>query len=289
MAEAPVRSLEDRLEDILGQRPAAVQPLTGGCISTVWRADTLAGTSVAVKEAAPGASLETEAWMLSYLRTHSALPVPQVLYGDATLLVMEYFENSGRLDDRSEVHAADLIAALHGNTADAFGLCRDTLIGSLHQPNPWTPDWSGFFRDQRLLQMAAACHDAGRLPSDIFRRIDALANRLDDLIPPPDAPCLIHGDLWDGNILTSGGRITGFIDPAIYYADPEIELAFTTLFNTFGSRFFDRYQEHRPIAEGFFDTRRLIYNLYPLLVHVYLFGAGYVAQVDTVLGRLKII
>ena len=107
MAEAPVRSLEDRLEDILGQRPAAVQPLTGGCISTVWRADTLAGTSVAVKEAAPAQSgdggLDAELFAHPFCRC----PYPRCSMATATLLVMEYFENSGRLDDRSEVHAAD--------------------------------------------------------------------------------------------------------------------------------------------------------------------------------------
>ena len=79
--------------------------------------------------------------------------------------------------------------------------------------------------------------------------------------------------------------IQPFIDPAIHYGDPEIELAFTTLFHTFGSHFFDRYREHRDIAPGFFETRRDLYNLYPLLVHVRLFGRPYVRDVDRTLKR----
>ncbi|MFQ5491862.1 MAG: fructosamine kinase family protein, partial [Phycisphaerae bacterium] len=89
-----------------------------------------------------------------------------------------------------------------------------------------------------------------------------------------------------GNVLALGGRITGFVDPALYYGDPEIELAFATLFGTFGRPFFDRYQEIRPLRPGFFDLRRDILNLYPLLVHVRLFGGGYVASVERILARL---
>ena len=96
---------------------------------------------------------------------------------------------------------------------------------------------------------------------------------------------LIHGDVWTTNVLARNGRVTGFIDPAIYYAHAEIELAFTTLFGTFDEDFLRRYEELRPIAPGFMEVRRDIYNLYPLLVHVRLFGGGYVASVESILHR----
>jgi fructosamine-3-kinase len=86
-------------------------------------------------------------------------------------------------------------------------------------------------------------------------------------------------------VLSKGGRIAGFVDPAIYYADAEIELAFSTLFSTFGEAFFKRYGEIRPLREGFFEERRDIYNLYPLLVHARLFGGSYAQSVDSVLTR----
>ena len=73
--------------------------------------------------------------------------------------------------------------------------------------------------------------------------------------------------------------------PAIYFADAEIELAFATLFNTFGDSFFARYSERRPLRPGFFEERRDLYNLYPLLVHVRLFGGGYVGAVERILDR----
>ena len=94
----------------------------------------------------------------------------------------------------------------------------------------------------------------------------------------------IHGDLWGGNVLVDGKGRCGFIDPAIYYADPEIDLAYSTLFGTFGERFFARYSEHRPLAPDF-GERRDLYNLYPLLFHVRLFGGSYVQSVRSTLRR----
>jgi fructosamine-3-kinase len=128
--------------------------------------------------------------------------------------------------------------------------------------------------------------DMGTLRRETYSRLEAFcADKLDTYIEEPDRPSLIHGDMWGGNVLCRDGRIAAFIDPAIYHADPEIELAFSTLFGTYGDRFFRRYDEHCPIRPGFFEARRDIYNLYPLLVHATLFGGHYASQVDGILRR----
>ncbi|MEX2535727.1 MAG: fructosamine kinase family protein [Trueperaceae bacterium] len=92
-------------------------------------------------------------------------------------------------------------------------------------------------------------------------------------------PGLVHGDVWSGNVLARNGRITAMLDPAIYFADPEVELAFIELFATFGEAFWERYGELRPIDPGYREVRRDVYQLYPLLVHTALFGGGYVRAV----------
>ena len=201
------------------------------------------------------------------------------------LLLMDYVESAGRLDRSAEVHAAELLAALHGIAGPAFGYERDTLIGPFVQPNPWSETWVPFFRDQRLLAMGRRARDSGKLPAQSFRDLETLCGKLERYIDEPAAPALLHGDLWDGNILVRDGRIAAFLDPAIYYGHPEIELAFTTLFGTFGEAFFARYGERRPIAPGFLEARRDLYNLYPLLVHTILFGGSYGASVDRILKR----
>jgi fructosamine-3-kinase len=138
------------------------------------------------------------------------------------------------------------------------------------------------------MHMARAAHDEGALGATLLSRIEKLAGKLDSILLEPARPSLIHGDMWGGNVLCRASRIAGFLDPAIYYADPEIELAFSTLFSTFGDAFFSRYRELREIRPGFVEERCAIYNLYPLLVHVRLFGGGYVGQVERTLSRFGV-
>jgi fructosamine-3-kinase len=272
------------VESATGRRPRRLAPLSGGCIAEIYKVE-LDGGGTVVAKVAPEGGLGVEAFMLDYLGRHSALPVPAVLHGTETLLLMEYVETSGGLDTDAQSHAAELLAALHGIGAEAFGFERDTVIGPLPQPNPRSERWGDFFRDHRLLHMGRVALERGRLPAAVFADLERFCARIERYIGEPAAPSLIHGDMWGGNVLTHGGRIAAFVDPAIYHADAEIELAFSTLFSTFGRPFFDRYRELRPIDPGFFEARRDIYNLYPLLVHTALFGGHYASAVARTLGR----
>lgn len=271
-----------QVEAALGARIAAAERLGGGQIAEVWRARLDDRRSVVVKS---GHGLAVEAWMLRYLKAHTAAPVPEIYVAEDELLVMDYLANDGALEAGAEAHLGDIVAALHGIEGGQFGFERDTLIGGLPQPNPAAEEWLPFFRDRRLLAMARTALDAGRLPPSLMARIERLAGNLARWIRNDARPALIHGDLWGGNILSHGPRIVGLIDPALYFADPEIELAFMTLFNSVGRVFFARYGERRPLRPGFFEERRDLYNLYPLLVHVRLFGGPYVAQVERILTR----
>lgn len=280
--------LADRIEQLLGRRPSRIAPLGGGCIAPVYRCDLAGGERIVAKQPAPSGTLECEAWMLRYLEEHTALPVPAVLAAESDLLLLEYIDSGDPIDARAEAHAAELLAALHAIRGPHFGFLRDTLLGPLDQPNPATPRWRDFFRDQRLLHRARAAHEAGRLPVRLLARIETLAGRLERWIDEPRRPSLIHGDCWSGNVLVKAGRVAGFIDPAIHWAHPEIELAFGTLFGPFGDAFFRRYSELAPLAPDFFEARRDLYNLYPLLVHVQLFGGGYANSVARTLDRFGV-
>lgn len=271
----------DKLSQTLGVTPKRIDPLSGG-LGSVYRVVLPDGNSVVAKF---GDSLEVEAYMLGYLAEHSRLPVPHLIRQTDDVLVMEFIESDHSLTFSAEQHAAELLAQLHGITSPTFGLERDTIIGTLPQPNPMTDSWLSFFRDHRLLHMAATGAHSGRLPPQLLKRIEILAGQLERWLLEPPEPALLHGDIWSGNVLARHGRIVGLIDPAIYFGHPEIELAFITLFNTFGDTFFERYHDLRPIADGFFEERRDLYNLYPLLVHVRIFGGSYVHSVDRILHR----
>jgi fructosamine-3-kinase len=272
-------ALAETIRRLTGRTVSGLKPLSGGCVGEVLLA-TLNDGGRLVAKLGPG--LEPEVWMLRHLAAVSRLPVPAVIHGDDGLLLMEYVESDGT---PAQADAAEKLAALHAIAWHSFGLERDTVIGGLPQPNPPTGRWLDFFRDHRLLYMAGQAVAAGRLPAAAMRRVETLAGRLERWIDEPPHPALIHGDCWGGNVLCKAGRVAAFIDPAIYYGDPEIELAFGTLFGTFGEPFFRRYGELSPLRPGFFEARRDLYNLYPLLVHVRLFGGSYVAGVERSLDR----
>ncbi len=280
------RQIIERVTSVIGETVRSSSPLSGGCVADVSLLETASGARYVVK--AGDNSLGIEADMLTYLGEQSSLPIPTVVHAEPDLLIMTHVDADGRGGVGAEVHAAELLLELHAVTADQFGFQRDTLIGGLHQPNPWTSSWLEFFAVSRLDAMTQQARDVGRLPADVASRMARAIGRLDTWLDEPEHPSLIHGDIWSGNVLFHDGRVAAFIDPAIYYAHPEIELAFITLFSTFGSPFFDRYQQTRPIPEGFFEQRRHIYNLYPLLVHVRLFGGGYVGQVSQALRMLGV-
>lgn len=274
------------IEAALGLPVKAINPLSGGSVGEVYKAQLRDNRTIVVKVDSNGEqNLALEGFMLRYLADESHLPVPEVLFSNSRLLLLEFLPGRSTFSPGAQICAAELLADLHDIEAPRFGFKRDTLIGGLHQPNPWTSSWVDFFRDNRLIFMGKIALDAGRLPGDIFQRLMDFCQKLADWLEEPEHTSLIHGDAWAGNILANGDEITGFLDPAIYFADPEIELAFTSLFGTFGDPFFQRYHEIRPIKPGFMDVRRHIYNLYPLLVHVRLFGGSYVSSVDQALRR----
>src|SRR3990172_12666228 len=286
-----IGELKMRLEDVVGSPVVEASPLPVGFGLVGLTLKLADGRRLAVKARQGNhggtSSLELEAYMLGELARHSGLPVPHVHYADPGLLVMDFIAHDGGGITRSvERHAGELIANLHATRREGFGYERDTLIGPLAQPNPKSPRWVPFFRDQRLWFMARQAHEEGSLPASLLGRIERLAERIDNYLVEPAFPSLLHGDLWTGNVLVRGDRIAGFVDPAIYCGSPEIELAFATLFGTFGEAFFEAYEGQVKLEPGFHEERREIYNLYPRLVHVRLFGSGYLSGIEATLARL---
>lgn len=286
-------ALTHRLATILGTNVVSRERLSVGFGLTGAVADLDDGRRVAVKartsDSTSEPSLALEGAMLADLARLSDLTVPHVYAAETDLLVMDFIDNDGGpITPDVERHAATLIAQLHAAPREQFGYDYDTLIGPLHQPNPRSAQWVPFFRDHRLLHMAKAAREEGALPPPLYDRLERLAGVLAEYLTEPADPSLLHGDLWTGNVLVKGERIAGFVDPAIYCGHPEIELAFATMFGTFGRAFFDAYEAILPLEPGFHAVRRDIYNLYPTLVHVRLFGASYLAGIERTLAKVSL-
>src|SRR3546814_19407288 len=115
--------------------------------------------------------------------------------------------------------------------------------------------------------MGRIARESGRLPAATHRALERFCARLENFIDQPPAPGLVHGDVWAGNVLCAADRVAAFIDPALYFADPEVEIAYIELLSTFGAAFHRPYPDLRPLRPGYALGRRDLYNLFPLLFH----------------------
>lgn len=262
--------------------------VSGGSINSAYKLSTNRGDFFLKLNAnTPSDFFEKEAEGLKLLKSaNSDLHIPEVIAvgnpanGEPAFLLMEYIEE-GRSGDFFAFGAN--LAKLHQNHSDQFGLEGDNYIGSLPQHNSRHSDWISFFSDERITPQLEMAIDSGKLNSDIKSNWERHSAKLNDLLPPTK-PSLLHGDLWSGNYLfnTSGEAV--LIDPAVYYGHPEMDLAFSKMFGGFSSDFYRGYESVSPLEPGF-EERVAVYNLYPLLVHVNLFGGHYTTQAIQLLNK----
>lgn len=259
-----------------------VQAVGGGCINAGARLQTESGKSFFLKtnSQTPPDMFAREAEGLLELAVPEGPVVPWPwLYGPNFLLMEDLAPAARRAEYWSSFGRQ--MAALHTVTRPHFGFQHDNYIGSTPQPNSWTEDGYLFFARQRLLFQADLAHRRGLLGRNERGRVERLAERLSDWIPLQPAS-LLHGDLWTGNAICNAQGQPAIIDPAVHYGWAEAELAMTTLFGSFPAAFYQAYAEVRPLQAGY-RQRFPLYNLYHLLNHVNLFGAGYVSQVQSIL------
>jgi fructosamine-3-kinase len=158
-----------------------------------------------------------------------------------------------------------------------YGLDVDNYIGTLVQKNNQTTNWVEFFAKERLGHQKTIAVKRGTLRARQVQKLEMFIEKLPDLVPRDPGASLLHGDLWSGNYMVTSDSSPVLVDPAIYCGHREAELAFTTLFGGFPRTFYSAYDRAYPLEAGATD-RYEIYNTYPLLVHVNLFGGGYVRQ-----------
>lgn len=260
----------------------------GGCINHGGRLKTRVGDLfLKWNDAAkfPGMFV-AEAKGLKLLRNAGAIHVPEVITegvaGPWQFLVLEFVEERPKAGSYW-VELGQQLATMHKQTAPTYGLDHDNYIGSLPQQNTPAKKWTDFFITQRLEVQVKLALDRGKLNTETVRLFGTLYNKLGDLLPE-EKPSLLHGDLWSGNLIINAEGKPCLIDPAVYYGHREAEIAFTTLFGGFSAEFYNSYHEAFALAPGYAE-RFDIYNLYPLMVHVNLFGGGYISQVVSILRQ----
>ena len=229
---------------------------------------------------------EKETKGLNLLRTTKTIRIPEVIGYDESeifqFILLELIESKPRATDFWKILGQNL-ASLHKHSSAAFGLDHSNYIGSLLQPNKPSDSWNDFFINQRLEFQINLALDSKKPVHALKKKLDKFYLKLPSLIPE-EKPALLHGDLWGGNLVSDEKGYPCLIDPAVYYGHRESELAYTQLFDHFDRVFYESYHDVFPLSPGF-DERADIYNLYPLLVHLNLFGGSYLRQAEAIVNR----
>jgi len=270
------------------QHIKSVKEFSGGSINRACRIETETGNYfVKVNEAKkfPG-MFEAEAKGLKLLKNAECISVPEVLQvfdDDAEQFILMEYIFQGTPEKDFHFQFGKSLAYLHKNTTELFGLDHDNYIGSLRQSNKLHKHHSDFFINERIMPQLKMAIDSGAAEKNISAGFDRLFKVMKDIIPD-EAPALLHGDLWSGNYTCGKNNKAWIFDPAVYYGHREADIAMTKLFGGFGSDFYAGYDEEFPLAKGW-ESRVDIFNLYPLLVHVNLFGGHYIYDVERILER----
>jgi protein-ribulosamine 3-kinase len=266
-----------------------VSSLSGGSINNALRIKTTSATWFAKYNSAeryPG-MFEKEALGLELLHRAGEVYTPKVIGYECadgqSMLVLEYVESSG--ENSTYWHDfGTALARLHKHTGENFGLDHDNYIGSLRQFNNTHDNWIDFFINQRLEVQIKMARNKGLLDSATVNRFEKLYPHLSDFFPG-EKPSLIHGDLWSGNYMTNSRGEACIIDPAVYYGHRLMDIGMSKLFGGFAPQFYDSYNSEFPMENNWRQAVEIA-NLYPLMVHVNLFGSGYLGGVKDVLKRV---
>ena len=205
--------------------------------------------------------------------------VPEVLAQTPELLAIEYLE-PGRPSSEAAEDFGRTLARTHKAGADYYGAPWPGRIASLpldNTPSEAGTGWGAWWQERRTVPYIRRASDDHLLSAADIRLVETVAARAGELGGPPEPPARIHGDLWSGNVLWSGGR--GYlIDPAAHGGHRESDLAMLDLF---GAPYLDRilaaYDDEFPLSDGWRE-RVPLHQVHPLLVHVCLFGGGYAGR-----------
>lgn len=267
-----------------------LSPVSGGCINECYEVFTSSGKFFLKQNTAGNAAAMFECEVKGLELLNHAVPgiSPAVIYSNAdkpySSLMLEWIEPR-KPSAHFWRHFAHQLSLLHHHTQPLFGLDHSNFIASLPQNNSLLENWNSFFILQRIEPQLKKAVDDKKLQKEIPTLFEKLFGKLQNFFPV-EKPALLHGDLWSGNFLTNSDGTVRLIDPAVYYGHREMDLSMTKLFGGFDRLFYSCYADYFPL-ENDYEQRVAVQQLYPLLVHVNLFGGHYAAEVSAIVKRFS--
>lgn len=202
--------------------------------------------------------------------------------GGLQFLLLEWIAEGDRTNTFWQ-RFGEQLAALHRVTGKWYRLHENNYMGSVPQRNTRHENWFQFFAEERLQPLIDRCVAKNLLSTNTVQAFETLIRKL-PLIFDKEPPALLHGDLWSGNFMCNTAAEPVLIDPAVYFGHRSMDLGMTTLFGGFPPSFYEAYHYYFPLHANY-KEQWAVCSLYPLLIHLYLFGAGYRPGIEQTLKQ----
>ncbi len=233
-------------------------------------------------------AIKSEAQNLSYLNKKFNF-FPKLITFNKNLLIMEYIENNKDYPNKTNLDLIESIIKIHSISNNAFGFNFNTQLGALEQINNYETNWPKFFINKRLDPIFELANKKESMGSDINKKINNLLVNIESFIPRNIVPRLLHGDLWEGNILFNKKKFAGFIDPGSFFGHNEMEVAYLRWFNPpfIDSQFLEKYNNYITLDKAYYSYEA-VYQLFYALCNVALWDKSYIKEVKNLLIKLKV-
>ena len=231
--------------------------------------------------------IESEANNLIYLNKKFN-SFPKLIKSNDNFLIIEYLENNNDKPNITNSDFLESVIKIHSLSNNQYGFVFNTQIGALKQINNFEKSWVSFFANRRLNDIFELANKKENIDKFTNKRIMSILNNLHNLIPKTPIPRLLHGDLWEGNILFNKKKFIGFIDPGSFYGHNEMEIAYLRWFNPsfVDSKFLEKYNNHIVLDKDYLKYEP-VYQLYYALCNVALWDKSYINEVKRLLNIMK--